>query len=161
MSATVEARYPRSVMEVARPSSRRRRNGSISTGLSMDLAEAASSATVFATSPPSGGSQPDQGLASTWYQRVPYSNRPLVPCSTKSMWGVHSDEHHRHPSGPGAARDQIAPDAADSKGLAGRRILYLAPVDRAADGPPLRRCLHAQRSGLRPNRGGGESALAK
>ena len=49
------------------------------------------------------------------------------------MLGVHSDEHHRHPVGPGAARHQIAPDAADPEGLAGRRILDLATVDCAAD----------------------------
>src|SRR3984893_2914591 len=157
MSATVVARYPRSVIEAARPSSSRRRNGSIST----DSAEAGSSATVVATSDSFRRIPLASALASAWYHRVPYRNTPLVLGSTRSMLGVHSDEHHRHASSPGATCRQIAPGAADSEGIARCRIRDFPPGAYAPYGAPLRRRLHAQRAGVRPRRGGGESAVGE
>ncbi len=77
------------------------------------------------------------------------------------MLGVHSHEHRRNASGPGAVGYQVASSRTRSESRSGCGILDLAAVDRAADGPPPRRRLHAQRPGLWPDRRGGESATGQ
>ena len=81
-------------------------------------AEAASSATVLATSPPSDGS-PGSALASAWYHRVPYRNTPLVRRSTRSMLGVHSDEHLDTQAAPAPPAIKLPPTPRIPKALQG------------------------------------------
>src|SRR5271156_4883089 len=111
MSATVLARYPRSVIDAARPSSRRWRNGS----MSVDSAEAASSATVVATAPPLVETklfQPLPALGTTRYRTG--MGRGTAQYHFDVGSAIH--EHRRHPGGCGAARDQLAARGADAEG---------------------------------------------
>src|ERR1700737_1478944 len=148
MSAIVVSRYPRSVIDSARPSSSRRRNGC--PAASAPTGAAGGATTTVITRPPPALS--DRSCTPTVLPGTVLHDTAVLRGTTFALGVI--DEQLVQPVGR-RGRCEASPGRAPAEGDPGRRLRG-GPGRGAAGGrPPLRAGVHDQHPRLRPDGHGG------
>src|ERR1700738_4432207 len=152
MSAIVVSRYPRSVIDSARPSSSRRRNGCPAPSAPTGAAGAATSTVITRLLP----ALADRSCPSTVLPGTVLHDTAVLRGTTFAFGVI--DEQLVQPVGR-RGRCEASPGRAPAEGDPGRRLHKGPGPDAAGGRPPLRAGVHDQHPGLRPyGRGGRPSA---